>query len=91
MFEQSYRGVIFYANDAQKKVAQSYIAQLDKTGLYGAPIVTQVVPFQAFYPAEDYHQDYAIHNPRSPYIMINDLPKVDHLRKQLPEFYVNYK
>jgi peptide-methionine (S)-S-oxide reductase len=82
-----YRGVIFYANDTQKKVAQNYIAQLDKTGLYGAPIVTQVAPLQAFYPAEGYHQDYLLLNPTSPYIAYNDLPKIRNFQRLLPVLY----
>ena len=81
------KSVIFYANDAQKKVAQSYIAQLEKTGLFGAPIVTQVVPLQAFYPAEGYHQDYLLENPSAPYIVYNDLPKIRNFQRLLPVLY----
>jgi peptide-methionine (S)-S-oxide reductase len=83
-----YRSAIFYAGDDQKRIAEAYIAQLDKAKVFSRPIVTQVVAFKAFYPAESYHQDYAVHHPDDPYIRINDLPKVEHLRQQLPELYV---
>ena len=82
-----YRGVIFYANDVQKKIAESYIAQLGKTGLFGAPIVTQVSPLQGFYPAEAYHQDFLLLNPTYPYIVYNDLPKIRNFQKLLPALY----
>lgn len=83
-----YRSVIFFSNDDQKRVAQAYIDQLNRGKLFPEPIVTQTVPLQAFYPAEAYHQDYAVHHPYEPYIAINDLPKVDHLKQTLPELYV---
>ncbi len=83
-----YRSSIFYANDEQRRIAQAYIAQLDQAKVFSRPIVTQVVALKAFYPAEAYHQDYAVHHPDEPYIRINDLPKVEHLRQQLPELYV---
>jgi peptide-methionine (S)-S-oxide reductase len=83
-----YRSSIFYANDDQKRIAQAYIAQLDQAKIFSRPIVTQVVALKGFYPAEAYHQDYAVHHPDEPYIRINDLPKVEHLRQQLPELYV---
>ncbi|HEY6454319.1 MAG TPA: peptide-methionine (S)-S-oxide reductase MsrA [Steroidobacteraceae bacterium] len=82
-----YRSVIFYANDTQKKVAASYIAQLSKSGVFGAPIVTQISPLQGFYPAEGYHQDYLLMNPTSPYIVYNDLPKIRNFQKLLPVLY----
>ena len=82
-----YRSAIFYANDEQKRVAQAYIAQLDSAKLFAQPIVTQVVPLKAFYPAEDYHQNYLARHPDSPYIVINDLPKLAHLREQFPKLY----
>ena len=82
-----YRSVIFYANDAQKKVAQTYIAQLGKAGVFGAPIVTQLSPLQGFYPAEGYHQDYLLENPTNPYIYYNDLPKIRNFQKLLPVLY----
>jgi peptide-methionine (S)-S-oxide reductase len=82
-----YRSAIFFANDEQKRVASAYIAQLDQAKAFPSPIVTQVVPLKAFYPAEAYHQNYATLHPDNPYIAINDAPKVDHLREQLPELY----
>jgi peptide-methionine (S)-S-oxide reductase len=82
-----YRSAVFYANNDQKRIAEAYIDQLNKAKVYPRPIVTQVVVFRAFYPAEGYHQDYAVHHPNDPYIRINDLPKVDHLREKLPELY----
>ncbi|SRR6266481_1102754 len=83
-----YRSVIFYANDEQKRIAQAYIDQLNRAKAFSQPIVTQVVPLQAFYPAEDYHQNYAELHPNQPYIAINDLPKLGHLKQTLPELYV---
>ncbi len=82
-----YRSAIFYSNDEQKRMADAYIAQLSQAKTFSSPIVTQVVPLKAFYPAEDYHQNYATLHPNNPYIAINDAPKVDHLREQLPELY----
>jgi peptide-methionine (S)-S-oxide reductase len=82
-----YRSAIFYADDLQKKIAASYIAQLNKAGVFGAPIVTQLTPYQAFYPAEDYHQDYLLLNPSNPYIVYNDLPKIRNFQKLLPVLY----
>jgi len=82
-----YRSVIFYSNDEQKRIADAYIAQLDKAGVFSRHIVTQVVPLQAFYPAEAYHQNYAALHPNQPYIVFNDAPKVEHLHQELPELY----
>ncbi len=82
-----YRSVIFYGNDEQKKIAEAYIAQLDKAKVFSHPIVTQVVPLKAFYPAEAYHQNYATLHPNQPYIMFNDAPKVAHLRQEFPDLY----
>lgn len=86
-----YRSAIFYSGDDQKRIAEAYIKQLDAAMSFGRTIVTQVTPLQAFYPAESYHQDYAVHNPDNPYIVFNDLPKVVHLREQLPELYKERK
>jgi peptide-methionine (S)-S-oxide reductase len=83
-----YRSAIFYGSDEQKRIAEAYIAQLDGTKAFPHPIVTQVVPLQAFYPAEAYHQDYAARHPDNPYIVYNDAPKVAHLQRQLPDLYV---
>ena len=82
-----YRSVIFYGNDEQKKIAQAYIAQLDKAKVFPRPIVTQVVPLKAFYAAEAYHQDYATRHPDQPYIVYNDAPKVARLQHEFPELY----
>jgi peptide-methionine (S)-S-oxide reductase len=84
-----YRSAVFYANDEQKRIAQAYIDQLSQAKVFSRPIVTQIVALKAFYPAEDYHQDYAVHHPSEPYIMINDLPKVAHLREYFPDLYVS--
>jgi len=82
-----YRSVIFYGNDEQKQIAEAYISQLDKAGIFRHRIVTQVAPLQAFYPAEAYHQNYAALHPNQPYIMYNDAPKVEHLRQEFPDLY----
>jgi peptide-methionine (S)-S-oxide reductase len=82
-----YRSSIFFANDEQKKIAEAYIMQLDQAKVFPRRIVTQVVPLKAFYPAEDYHQNYAALHPNQPYIMFNDAPKVEHLRQQFPDLY----
>jgi peptide-methionine (S)-S-oxide reductase len=87
----SYRSVIFYLNDDQKRIARTYIAQLDAAKIYPKPIVTQVTPLKGFYRAEDYHQDYALHNPFNPYIQVCDRPKIETLKQQFPELFVNYK
>src|SRR5688572_7440498 len=82
-----YRSAIFYSNDEQKKIAEAYIAQLGQAGVFKTPIVTKVGPLVAFYPAEAYHQDYAIKHPTQPYIAIHDLPKVDNLKRLFPNMY----
>ncbi|MBU6417412.1 MAG: peptide-methionine (S)-S-oxide reductase MsrA [Xanthomonadaceae bacterium] len=82
-----YRGVIFYTNPEQQKIARTYVAQLTAAHAFAAPIVTEVVPFRAFYRAEDYHQDYARLNPDALYIAINDAPKVAALQRELPKLY----
>ena len=82
-----YRSTIFPGNDAQAEFAQAYIAQLDETGLFEAPIFTTIEPLQAFYPAEQYHQDFLTLNPTYPYIVINDLPKVAALKSLFPDTY----
>jgi peptide-methionine (S)-S-oxide reductase len=83
-----YRSVIFYASEDQRRIAQAYVDQLNGAKVFTRPIVTQIVGLKAFYPAEGYHQDYAEHHPNEPYIAINDLPKLDHLKQTLPELYV---
>ncbi|MDP9337919.1 MAG: peptide-methionine (S)-S-oxide reductase MsrA [Acidobacteriota bacterium] len=82
-----YRSAIFYSNDEQKRITDAYISQLNSAAVYSRPIVTQVAAFDAFYPAEEYHQDYLKKNPRNPYIVANDLPKLDRLRKEFPALY----
>ena len=82
-----YRSVIFYGNDGQKHIAETYIAQLDQAQVFRHKIVTQVVPLQAFYKAEGYHQNYAAMHPNDTYIMFNDAPKVANLRREFPEMY----
>ena len=82
-----YRSVIFYVNDGQKQVASAYIAQLTAAKSFPAPIVTQVVPLKAFYPAEAYHQHYFQLHPNEPYIIYNDAPKVAHLKQLFPALY----
>ncbi len=80
-----YRSAIFYADDEQKKVAEAYIQQLNDAKVFSRPIVTQVVPLHGFYAAEAYHQHYLDNNRDSPYIMYNDLPKLEALKKQYPQ------
>jgi peptide-methionine (S)-S-oxide reductase len=79
-----YRSAIFAADEAQRRVAQAYIAQLDKAGVFHGPIVTQVDDLKGFYPAEAYHQNYATRHPDNPYIAINDRPKVENLKRLFP-------
>lgn len=86
-----YRSAIFYADEEQKRQAESYIAGLTKAKTFARPIVTEVVPLKAFYKAEDYHQNYLALHPDSSYIVVNDQPKVDNLRKQFPELFVSNK
>src|SRR5262252_6439702 len=82
-----YRSNIFFVDDVQRKLAEAYILQLDKTRLFGRPIVTRVDPLEGFYPAEAYHQDFLINNPHSPYIVINDLPKIENFQRLFPALY----
>ncbi len=82
-----YRSAIFYGNDEQKRIAEAYVSQLNQAKVFPKPIVTQVVAFKAFYPAEGYHQDYATLHPDNAYIRYNDLPKVAHLQQQFPDLY----
>ena len=82
-----YRSAIFYQNDEQKKVAEAYIAQLNGSGAFKQKVVTRVDRLEGFYPAEDYHQDYAYLHPMQPYIYINDAPKVENLKKLFHDVY----
>jgi peptide-methionine (S)-S-oxide reductase len=80
--------VIFYSGPRQQQLAKAYMDQLAAARVFKQPIATQLVPLVAFYPAEDYHQDYAVRHPQDRYILFVDLPKVDELRRQLPALYV---
>jgi peptide-methionine (S)-S-oxide reductase len=82
-----YRSTIFTSDPAERKLAQDYIAQLDAAKVYRKPIVTTLEPLQAFYAAEDYHQDYLTLHPNQPYIVFNDLPKIENLKKIFAENY----
>jgi len=83
-----YRSAIFYATPDQQKIAAAYIDQLQQAKIFAEPIVTKLEALQNFYPAEDYHQDYARLHPTNPYIALNDLPKVKALQTQYPALYV---
>ncbi|MDR6290341.1 peptide-methionine (S)-S-oxide reductase [Inquilinus ginsengisoli] len=78
---RQYRSAIFTADGEQKRVAEAYIAQIDKAGLFDDPVATEVVPLEAFYEAEEYHHDYAARNPNQPYIRAVSTPKVEKLKK----------
>jgi peptide-methionine (S)-S-oxide reductase len=82
-----YRSTIFPATAEQRKVAQAYIAQLDKSGVYSKPLATTVEDLKGFYPAESYHQNFLTDNPTQPYIVFNDLPKVANLKLTFPNAY----
>lgn len=82
-----YRSALFPVNDDQAKVAKAYIDQLGQAKLFDAGIVTKIEPNHAFYPAEAYHQDYLTLNPTQPYIVYNDLPKVENLKRLFPALY----
>jgi peptide-methionine (S)-S-oxide reductase len=82
-----YRSAIFAQDATQQRVADAYLAQLSKAAVYDEPIVTKVEPDTGFFPAEGYHQDYLNSNPTSPYIAMNDMPKVDALEQSFPTEY----
>jgi peptide-methionine (S)-S-oxide reductase len=82
-----YRSAIFYADDTQERVADAYIAQLDGAKAFKRTIVTKVAPLTQFFSAEAYHQDYALNHPNQPYIVFNDLPKVDNFKRLFAEIY----
>jgi peptide-methionine (S)-S-oxide reductase len=84
-----YRSSIFYTDPTQQKIARAYIDQLQQSHAFSRPIVTRVDAMEGFYPAEAYHQDYLIHNPNQPYIVYNDLPKIENLRRVLPDMYLD--
>jgi peptide-methionine (S)-S-oxide reductase len=87
----SYRSAIFYTNEEQRDAAKAYVAQLDAAQIFAKPIVTQIVPLEAFYRGEEYHQDYAIKNPHNPYIQVCDIPKIASLGQQFPELFQEYQ
>jgi peptide-methionine (S)-S-oxide reductase len=87
----SYRSAIFFSTPEQQKIAQAYIAQLDAAHVFKKKIVTEVTPLKGFYRAEDYHQDYALHNPDNPYILTCDRPKIEALKREYPDLFVDYK
>ena len=82
-----YRSAIVYSDDTQKNIATAYIAQLNEARVFHRPIVTRVDHLKGFYPAESYHQDYLVHNPSSSYIVYNDLPKIESLKRVFPGYY----
>jgi peptide-methionine (S)-S-oxide reductase len=82
-----YRSAIFYVDETQKHIAEAYISQLDKSRAFPRPIVTRVDPLKGFFAAEDYHQDYLIHNPNAAYIAMYDIPKIDNFKRTFPELY----
>ncbi len=82
---RQYRSVVFYADEGQRRVAESYIEQLERAGIYDSPIVTTLEPLEAFYAAEDYHRDYAERHPWQPYVVANATPKVRKLRQSFAE------
>jgi peptide-methionine (S)-S-oxide reductase len=87
----SYRSAIFYASEDQKRIANAYILQLDDAKVFQGRIVTEVTPLTGFYRAEDYHQDYALRNPENPYIQVCDRPKIQALKQQFPDLFVDYE
>lgn len=82
-----YRSAIFYVNDEQKKLVEDFIKSIDAAKSFPKPVVTQVVPLVKFYDAEAYHQDYLKNNPKDPYIVYHDLPKLEELKKRFPELW----
>jgi peptide-methionine (S)-S-oxide reductase len=87
----SYRSAIFYQSPEQQRIAKAYIAQLDASHVFAKPIATELTPLKGFYEAEAYHQDYALKNPDNPYIEVCDRPKIEALKKEFPQLFVNYK
>jgi peptide-methionine (S)-S-oxide reductase len=82
-----YRSAIFFSDATQRRIAESYIAQLNQGKSFASPVVTRVDALKGFYPAEGYHQDFYLKNPQYPYIVINDLPKIRNLRLLFPQYY----
>ena len=86
----SYRSAIFYESDDQKRIAEAYIAQLNAAHVFARPIATEVSSLKGFYRGEDIHQDYALHHPGNPYIMVCDRPKIAALKREFPELFQEY-
>lgn len=86
----SYRSAIFYENENQKRIAEGYIAQLNAAHVFARPIATELSPLVGFYRGEDYHQDYALHNPGNPYILVCDRPKIETLKREYPDLFQEY-
>jgi len=84
-----YRSAIFYTSDEQKRLAENHIAEMRNAKVFDRPVVTEINALVTYYKAEDYHQDYLANHPNQPYIVINDRPKVENLRKQFPELYIS--
>ena len=82
-----YRSAVFYATPEQQKAVTAKIAELEAGQVFSAPVVTTLEPLEVFYPAEEYHQNYMARNPRQPYILIHDAPKLKNLQKTYPEIY----
>ena len=88
-FGTQYRSAIFFTTPEQQRIAKAYVDQLTQAKSFSDPIVTQIQPMSGFYRAEDYHQDFAVHHPDYPYIVVNDLPKVANLKREFPDLYVS--
>jgi peptide-methionine (S)-S-oxide reductase len=82
-----YRSAIFAMDEQQRRIAQQYVAQLNKAGVFRGPIATKLEAYSGFYPAESYHQDFATLHPNNPYIAFNDLPKIENLKRVYPQAY----
>ena len=82
-----YRSAIFPTNPQQMRIAEAYIVQLNQAHVFDGAIVTKTEPGRDFYPAEDYHQDFLTRNPNYPYIVVNDLPKIEALKRLFPDLY----
>jgi peptide-methionine (S)-S-oxide reductase len=80
-----YRSAIFFSDESEKRIAQAYVTQLGAS--FSRPIVTKIDALAKFYPAEAYHQNYALTHPNQPYIVYNDLPKVDNLKRLFTDIY----
>ncbi len=84
-YGSQYRSIIFYQNDEERKIAEDFKAKLDASGEYDKPIATEIVPFEKFYPAEDYHQDYEKRNPNQSYVRSVSIPRLKRFQKKFPD------